>query len=163
MKIFENKKLFGKLNIIDLVIIILLFVIAVFGYILLKGGNTSLVNSNQKEYVFTIQIQKANKNILSKIDIGDKIYDNENNKYIGEVIEKEEKEYKEVTNNYEKNTYEYATNDKYINIDIKLKSNLQDKGSSLTTSDDYKIKVGKNIYVRGNDYAGSGYIIDIER
>ena len=163
MKLFENKKLFGKLNILDLIIIILILVVGILGYVFLKSGNTSLVNNNQKEYIFTIQIQKANKNILSKIELGDKIYDNENNKYLGEVISKEEKEYREETSNYENNIYEYATNDKYINVNIKLKNNLQDNGNSLTTNDDYKIKVGKNVYVRGNDYAGSGYIISIER
>ncbi|MBE5821935.1 MAG: DUF4330 family protein [Clostridiales bacterium] len=162
-KIFKDKKLFGKLNIIDLLIIILVIVVAIIAYAFLKGDTPSLTTSTQNEYNFTIQIQKSEKNIFDKINIGDKIYDNENNSYLGEVVSKEKNEYRELVDDYKNNKKVYATNDKYININITVKNNLQDKGNNLVTNEEYKVKVGKQVAIRGNNYAGKGYIILIER
>lgn len=162
-KIFKNKKIFGKLNIIDLLIILLIIAVGIVGYAFFKGDTPTLTTANQKEYIFTIQMQKTDKNIFNKINIGDKIYDNENNAYIGEVISKEQKEYRELANDYKNNKKVYAVNDKYINIDIAVKNNLLDKGNNLVTNEEYKIKVGRQVAIRGNNYAGSGYIILIER
>lgn len=162
-KIFKDKKLFGKFNIIDLLIIVCIIAIGIFVYIFFNGKTYNLTTLNQTESNFTIQLQRVGKGIYNKINIGDKIYDNETNTYIGEVVAKEQKEYREIVSNYEESKYEYALNERYININIQLKNSLQDKGDSLVTSDDYKIKVGKEVYLRGNDYAGSGYIILIGR
>ena len=162
-KIFKDKKLFGKLNIIDFIIIILIIAVGIIGYTFLKGDTPSLTTNNQKEYTYTIQIQRSDKSIFDRINIGDKIYDNENNTYIGEVVSKEQKEYKELANDYKNNKKVYVVNEQYININITVKNNLQDKGNNLVTNEEYKVKVGKQVAIRGNNYAGSGYIILIER
>ena len=163
IRIFKNKKLFGRVNIIDILIIILLCLVGIVAYSLLRGDTLSLNTTNQREYNFTIQLQRVDESIFDKINVGDKIYDNENNTYVGEVVSKEEGKFKEIIGNHKENKYVYTENDKYININLILKNNLQDKGNNLVTSEEYKIKVGKQAYIRGNNYAGSGYIILIER
>ncbi len=161
MKIIENKKLFGKINVIDILILLLILLILVFAY-LYFGRNTGGVSTGEK-YTFQYEIQNIVKQTADSIKVGDKVYDNETNAYIGEVKEVKITNFKQVIQNYE--TDEFVTVDvpnKYTAL-ITIQNNLIDTGTDLKTVDDYVVKVGKRVYLRGGLYAGSGYIVYIER
>lgn len=161
MKIIENKKLFGKINIID--ICILLFLIAIFLIIYVYLGKTKANQLQTQEYNFQYEMQNVAKQTADSIKAGDKIYDNETNAYIGEVVEVEVTEYMVRTVNHETNEFVNSIFPDRYNVIITLKNNLADTGKDLKTVDDYVVKVGKRVYLRGGLYAGSGYIVYIER
>ena len=161
MKIIENKKLFGKINIFDIIILLIVLVLTVGVVIFLRNTEKTTNTSNEKTYM--IKLDKVIAGTSEKIKQGDKIYDNEINSFIGEVVSVEKKDYTRVIENYETNELVEANVEEYETLILKLKTDLNDAGSDLKTNNDYVIKVGKQVFLRGPSYASAGYIIQIER
>ena len=161
MKIIENKKLFGKINIFDIIILLVVLILAIGLFIFLR--TTEKTNSGLKEKTYMIKLDKVITGTSEKIKQGDKIYDNEINSYIGEVVSVEKREYTRVVENHETNELVEANVEGYETLILKLKVELNDVGSDLKTNNDYVIKVGKQVFLRGPSYASAGYIIQIER
>lgn len=161
MKIIENKKLFGKINVIDILLILIALVIFVVAYMIF--GKSTVGTQNSRIYIFQYEMQNILKQTADSIQVGDKIYDNETNAYIGKVKSVDILQYEQVVANYETNELvSVVVPDKY-NAVITIENNLIDEGADLKTEDEYIVKVGKKVYVRGGQYAGSGYIVYIER
>ena len=81
----KNGKVFGKINIIDLLVLIaLVAAIAVFGFAKLGGGKASLSNdADEVEIVF--YVEQVSDFVVNKINIGDKVCDADKNIYFGVV------------------------------------------------------------------------------
>lgn len=161
MKIIENKKFFGRFNIFDIIILLIVLVLAVGVVIFLRNTEKTTNTSNEKTYM--IKLDKVIAGTSEKIKQGDKIYDNEINSFIGEVVSVEKKEYTRVVENYETNELVEASVEGYETIILTIKVELNDVGADLKTNNDYVIKVGKQVFLRGPSYASAGYIIQIER
>ena len=161
MKIIENKKLFGKINIFDIIILLVVLALAVGVVIFLRNTEKTTNTSNEKTYM--IKLDKVIAGTSEKIKQGDKIYDNEINSFIGEVVSVEKKDYTRVIENYETNEFVEANVEGYETLILTIKVGLNDAGSDLKTNNDYVIKVGKQVFLRGPSYASAGYIIQIER
>lgn len=161
MKIIENRKLFGKINIIDICIILLILVILVFAY--MYFGRTTVNVTKTDKYTFQYEMQNVPEQIANSVKIGDKVYDNETNAYIGEVVNVEVSEHMVRSVNHETNEFVNSPFPDKYNVVMTIENNLADTGKDLKTVDDYVVKVGKHVYLRGGIYAGSGYIVYIER
>lgn len=161
MKIIENKKIFGKINVIDILIILVAIVLVILAY--LYFGKNVTQASTGKTYTFQYEMQNILKQTADSIKVGDKIYDNETNAYIGEVVNVEILPYKQVIQDNQTNEFvTMEVPDRYLAL-ITMQNTLIDTGNDLQTSDEYIVKVGKRVYIRGGIYAGSGYIVYIER
>lgn len=161
MKIIENKKLFGKINVIDIFILLVLILIFMVVYVYL--GKTTANTLNTNSYLFQYEMQNISKQTADSVKVGDKIYDNETNAYIGQVVNVEICNYTIRTVDYQTNEFVNAEFPDRYNVLMTIENNLADTGKDLKTVDDYVVKVGKRVYVRGGLYAGSGYIVYIER
>lgn len=91
----NNGKLFGKINIIDfMVLLVILLMIAGVGYKFYMDGKQNAVNNSQLlEYkVSVINIRNFT---ADAVEADDKLYDNKTGSYMGKVIGKEVKPYRE--------------------------------------------------------------------
>ncbi len=163
MKIIENKKLFGKVSIFDVIIILIGITVVIFAYRYLYASNTGKASNNYINTKFKVKLDNLPIGTSEHITIGDQIYDNETNVYVGKVIEFEVKEYKKIIENYDENKYVESTVPNRETIILTLETSVQDAQTDLITANNYYIKVGKELYVRGSSYAGGGYIIQIDR
>lgn len=161
MKIIENRKLFGKINIIDICIILVILAILLFAY--LYFGRTTANAMQTEKYTFQYEMQNVTEQAANSVKVGDKVYDNETNAYIGEVVGVEISEHMVRSVNRETNEFVNSPFPNKYNVVMTIENNLADTGKDLKTVDDYVVKVGKHIYLRGGLYAGSGYIVYIER
>ena len=164
MKIIENKKLFGKINIIDIIIVLIILVVGIGVYSIVFKDETS--NTIGKQYFKTICIAKLENMPAGSsefLKIGADVYDNTTNTYIGKVKEISSGEYIKIEENYETNTFvETKVPNKetvYVTIDV----NVADQGSDLVTDSNYFVKVGKDLHLRSSNFGGFGYIISIDR
>lgn len=91
MFVNSKGKLFGKVSIIDILVIILIIAAVVGAYFRFKGNNVVAVNETT-EYYYTIsvkEIRESNKNLLEK-SIGTKFrLDGKINSSMGELIDTE--------------------------------------------------------------------------
>lgn len=163
MKIIQDKKLFGKISIFDVIIILIGIVILIFAYTYLYSSNSIKVGNTYFTTKFQIKLDNLPVGTSSYVSKGDLVYDNETNVYIGKVIDLEVQEYKKIIEDYENDKYVESTVPNRETIILTLETLVYDARADLITENNYYIKVGKELYIRGPSYAGGGYIISIER
>lgn len=163
MKIIENKKLFGKVSIFDIIILLVGLVVLIFAYSYLYSSNSISVGNTYFTTKFQIRLDNLPVGTNSYIKENDLIYDNETNVFVGKVVDFESREYKKIIEDYENNKYIESVVPDRETVILTLENSVYDAQSDLITANNYYIKVGKELHLRGPSYAGGGYIIQIER
>jgi len=85
----RDSKLFGKINIIDLCIVLGVIGIAIFGFTQLRGGSspiTILAPDEAREFTMSFFVEEVEDFRLDGINIGDRAFDGPANILLGEVI-----------------------------------------------------------------------------
>lgn len=156
-----NKKLFNRFNVIDIVLVIIALGLVIVAYLLF--GNKVVGTSDSQKYLYQYELQNIYESVANNIKVGDKMYDNETNEYLGVITEVEINPYKVISPNLKDGLMMYTEiPDRFVAL-ITLENDLIDTGRHLVTNEDYVIKTGKQIFSRGSSFAGGGYIVFIER
>ena len=163
MKIIEDKKLFGKISIFDVIILLIAIAVLVFAYNYLYSSSSIKVGNTYFTTSFQIRLDNLPVGTNEQINENDLIYDNETNVYIGKVTDVETQQYKRIIGDYENEKYVEAIVPERETIILTVETSVYDAQSDLITENNYYIKVGKDLYLRGPAYAGGGYIIHIDR
>lgn len=164
MKLIENKKLFGKINFLDILIVIVILVVGVFAYkkLFTEGGKVSIA-SKYETTTCVIKVDNVPTGAEKFLEEGCEVYDNETNTYIGKLVSYEVGEY--ITTRENKDSGEFvrvAVPDKesvYLTVEV----SVSDAGSDLITGSNYYVKVGKQVDARAKNFAGVGFITKIQR
>ena len=91
----KKGKLFGRFNIIDFTaLLVVLLLIAGIGYKYLFSGVKSITD-NPDLLQYTVSITDVRNYSVNALDINDKIYDSKTDTYMGKVIGKEVRPYKD--------------------------------------------------------------------
>lgn len=150
MKIMDEKgRLFGVLNIIDLLIVLFAAVVAAVVIMFLSANST--INKAQTESKITIEVQAVEKDLCDTIKVDKKIYDRIQNKSLGTLVDVRVKPAEEY--NISLLTGEHiksAVPDRY-NVELDI--------NSLSSEELY---VGKLMSVETKDFMAAGYIIKKE-
>ncbi len=164
MKVIENKKLFGKINLIDILIVIVILIVGIIAYKVIFKSETA-VNIGAKYFTTTymLKLEGLPKDANEYLEIGADVYDNETNVYIGKLKDFSVDDYKLVKTNFETNEFVEAVVPNGENIYVTIEVAVSDQGADLITSNNYYIKVGKHINMRCKNLAGGGYITFVDR
>lgn len=163
MKIIKDKKLFGKISVFDIIILFVGIIAILLVYNYLYSSNNVKVGNTYFETTFQIKLDNLPVNTSKQINIGDSIYDNETNVYIGKVTNYETQEFKRLVKDYENKKYVESVVPERETVILTVETSVYDAGADLITANNYYIKVGKELHPRGPSYAGAGYIIRIDR
>lgn len=163
MKIIKDKKLFGIISMFDVIIVVIGILAVVLVYNYLYSSNSVKVGNTYHTTTFQIKLDNLPVGTNAQIEKEDLIYDNETNVYVGKVIDFEVKEYKRMLEDFENGKYVEAVVPNRETIILTLETSVYDAKSDLITENNYYIKVGKELYLRGPSYAGGGYIIRVDR
>lgn len=164
MKIVENKKLFGKINILDCIIILIILVVGITVYgIVFKSDTSNSVGAQYFETTYVAKLDDLPVGASNFLKLGAAVYENEKNTYIGKVVEINSGDYIKIEENYETNTYVETKVPNKETVYITISVDVADQGPDLATTGSYVIKVGKSINLRSTNFAGNGYIIKIDR
>lgn len=91
----KKGKIFGKLNVIDFIaLIVVLLLIAGIGYKYVGNGVKS-VTDNPDLLQYTVSITDVRNYSVDALQINDKMYDSKTDTYMGKIIAKEVKPYKD--------------------------------------------------------------------
>lgn len=95
MLIDKKGKLFGRINVIDMtVLIVLVLLLAGIGYKFYMDDRKN-VSNNSELLEYTISITNVRSFTADAVDVGDKIYDSKTDTYLGKVIAKEVMPYRD--------------------------------------------------------------------
>ena len=159
----ENKK--HKINIFDIVIVVA--VIAIAGYKYLHREKIA----ETKTIRYTFEMIDNYEGFSDLIHVGDDITDNVKNYYMGKVVDVKSEPYTKLVNDIETGTVKEAVvpnrerdlvTGRETEI-VTLEAPVTESGSDFKVNGYYTVKVGLEVAVKGNGYAGRGYILNIER
>lgn len=164
MKLVENKKLFGKINLMDIIISVVILVVAVIAYnVIFKNDTSAGIGAKYYTTTCTMRFEGMPVNASEYLKVGADVYDNETNTYIGKLVDVTSGDYLTLRANKENDTYVESKVPNKENVYVTMEVSVSDQGADLVTANNYYIKVGKAISIRSSNFAGGGYITTIDR
>lgn len=161
MTILNNKgQLFGKISIIDLIIIMI--IVAVIGGGIYKFSTLDNIFSgdNLKEVSLVLEVPKENEGLIASIQKGDVLYDSIRGSEFGTVISKSFGPHKELIVD-KKGIAEYKEIPGLYDIKIRVESlgNITDNGTIIGSTPIY---IGSSIRLRSSLYVFDSDVLDIK-
>lgn len=151
MKIIDEKKrLFGVLNIVDIIIIVLVIAVIFAAYTFL--GKQVKDNLTKRSYSVTLEVTQVDKNLCDSIKAGKTVFDKVQNQPFGILTDFRI----EPSEEYNVSTLDGSVNevtvperfDVYIDIEI-------------TT--DRNIAVGERLGITTKDFTAAGYVVKVNK
>lgn len=158
----ENKKKW-KISIFDIIIVAVVLIAAFAVFMLLKPKDVKVAAPTTVPTEFTVELVQVPKGAADLIEPGDAVRDSTRNYDIGTVVSHEVLPYTVQVADEENLTVKNAVMDRYDNILLTIRSNMLTGGNALTTESGYQVTVGTKVYLAGPCYAGTGYVIAIDR
>lgn len=160
MALIDGKgRLFGKINIVDLLIVLLILSIAAGAYVVFFGGSDKQVVETSK-VVYDFEITNVNKDFVNAITPGDPIRDNVRGDELGTVVSKVSRKATMLNEDLINGRYVIAeVPDAYdVVITIEGKANITSANIIVGGAE---VKVGKKFSIKGKGYANQGFVINM--
>ena len=160
MLIDKNGKLFGKISIIDLLVILAFLVaFAGFGIRFLGPASESVTNRTSLTYVVKIEdIREYTVNAIKKMGV---VTDNKSKSKIGEIIEVREMPRVEQELNDSGKRINVIVPEKY-DVEVTIKTDAKENAKSYIAGENIVLSVGTTVNMATKYANTSGRIIDIE-
>ena len=142
-----------------IVVVIVVAVIAIAGYKYLHREKIA----ETKTIRYTFEMVDNYEGFSDLIHVGDDITDNVKNYYMGKVVDVKSEPYTKLVNDIETGTVKEAVVPNRERDLVTVEANVTESASDLKVNGYYTVKVGLEVAVKGNGYAGRGYILNIER
>lgn len=150
-----------KINVFDIIVIVVVAVLVIGGYAFLNRGGSEITATKTLRY--KIEITEKPVGFSNLISEGDVITDNIKNYTMGKVVAVETVPYTDIVEDYENGRYAEGKTDDLENVILTIEAEVSESESSLIVGGNYVVKAGKEVAVKGQGYAGTGHIISIER
>lgn len=164
MKIIDRKgRLFEKVSIIDLTIVVVVVLAAIFLYRFIFGGSTVMEAEDQKETItYTVEFQKVNEAFGDMPQPGGAAFNSSKSYFIGTIVGSETMPYVAAVENYGEGSFELAEHEGLYTVllTIEAEADVDPYGFMVGRQ---IIKVGERVPVKGKGFASYGYIVAINR
>lgn len=162
MIIDKKGKLFGKVNILDILIVLVVLLFIGFGAIkLFSGVLGGTGSSNTIEVLYTIEVTKKDADFFESIKEGDVVFKKNTKEIGGEVVSCEIKPAKYTTANLTKPSYEITEAENKFDGFITVKATADVTYPDMLVGGD-EIKIGKRYDLRTENTVLNGYITSME-
>lgn len=160
MKIINKKGLiFGKVSIIDLLIIAVIGVALFFIYNFFAKEEIQLTSDS--EFFYTFEANKVEESFEEAIEVGMTVFNSTNNSYIGEVVEVSSKPYVVWTEDLVNGKFLMVEDPTKKTVTIRIKAKGEVTETAYYAGQEL-IKVGHVFPIKGLGFASHGVVIDIE-
>ncbi len=154
----ENKKKF-KINFFDVVIILIVACVGLGVYFFTNKTPAA----ETKKLTYVVELNKTTPGLEDYIRIGDDLTENTKNYNMGKVVSFETVPYSKITPDYENNTFVESVDPYYNSVFITVEANVTETASSYAVDGQYIVRAGTEVFVKGEGYAGEGYIVKVNR
>ena len=159
MKIIDKKgRLFGLINIVDLVVIILILALALVG-VKRFGSKAAVGETTTKKGTITAEVKDVRDVTANNIKVGDPIYDYDKGTLIGKIATAEVEPYKDKTE-YQGKFYNSAVPGKYrvimtIDADIKETQDFYQVGTE-------QVRIGAEMRIKNKNITSFMTVLGVE-
>lgn len=157
MALMDGKgRLFGKINIVDLLIVLFLIAIAAGGYLFFFGGSEKKVVETAK-VVYEFEITNVNKDFMDAITTGDPIRDSVRGNELGTVVSKESRQATMLNEDLINGRYVIADVPDAYDVVIAIEADADITPANIIIGG-AEVKVGKKFFIKGKGYANQGFV-----
>lgn len=149
-------RLFGKINIVDLLIVILLVSVAAGAYLFFFGGSEKQVVETAK-LVYEFEITNVNQDFVDAINSGDPIRDSVRGNELGTVIGKASRKAVMLNEDLINGRYIIAEVPNAFDVVLTIEARANITPANIIVGG-AEIKVGKKFYIKGKGYANQGFV-----
>ena len=150
-----------KFNVFDIIVIIAVICIAAAGYKFMNRGKDTV--SSTKTIRYTIELTEKPVGFSALVKEGDSLTDNIKNYNMGKVVSVSTEPFTDIVEDYENGKYAEGVTEELENVIIVVEANVTESESAFRVDGNYVVRAGKEIAVKGRGYAGTGFIISVER
>ena len=154
----RNGRLFGKVSIIDIVVVLMVLVMALAFYVKndkLDAGNINVVET---PITFTVAVENVAKNVGDALEVGDLVYDKDRsaNGAIGKIVAIEKLPC-EVTTQLFNGTYAMVTNEYAYNLRVTVegKGSVEDGSYLINNIYGLGLNSSRNFYTPYTVFTGN--------
>lgn len=160
----ESEPKIKKLNVLDIIIIAVVFVACIFGYAYINKEEDVVAPKGTTKIVYQVRTSDTFPDTFDMIEEGTTLYDSLKNYNIGKVTKKEilPVEKHDVDMRSGKFVKSNLPMEETIDILLTVEADAYMTEQNIMVGD-YEVKVGNQAFVKGKGYAGIGYIVSIER
>lgn len=152
-------RLYGKINMIDLLIVLLLLSIAAGAYLFFFGGSEKKVVETGK-VVYEFEITNVNQDFVDAITSGDPIRDSTRGNDLGTVVSKASRKATMLNEDLVNGRYVIAEVPNAFDVVITIEAQANITPANIIVGG-AEIKVGKKFFIKGKGYANQGFITKI--
>jgi hypothetical protein len=157
MALLDKKgRLFGKINIIDLLIVLLIAAAAAGVYMVFFNGSEKQA-SEISTVIYDFEITNVNKDFVDAINPGDPIRDSVRGNDLGTVVGKSSKNATMLNEDLINGRYIIANVPDAYDVTITIEANATITPANVIVGG-AEVKVGKKFFVKGKGYANQGFV-----
>ncbi len=153
----EKKKF--KINFFDIIIVLIVICIGAGLYIFTHRDTTV----DTKKLTYMIELNKTTPGLEDYIRVGDDLTENTKNYNMGKVVDFETIPYTKLTPDYENNIFRDSVDPTCDTVRITVEANVTESASAYAVDGQFVVRAGTEIFVKGEGYAGEGYIVKVMR
>jgi len=160
MIIDKKGKLFGKINIIDLLVILVIIFFAFNAFSTTNEIENQEITESENA-LMTLEFEEVHSNFLNVVEIGDLVRDSVRGFVLGEIVEVHSESYKEMVTTTD-GKVEYKEIPGKYNIQVILEiQGVFDGNGVLVESKRYYI--GSETRIKTEDYVTDAFVLDITK
>ncbi len=153
-----------KINVVDIIIILLALAIVVGVFVWRKNAaKNSVPTAGSGTVTYTIEVNYMVGDTAYLIHEGDEIVDNVKKYSIGTVTDVKVTDMLVSGRNLETGDFINTAADGYRRAEVTLTSPCTVTDANIVVGGGYNVKVGSEAFITGPGYMGSGYVIAVER
>lgn len=157
MALIDSKgKLFGKINIVDLLIVLLIISIAGGVYLVFFGGSDKQIVETTK-VVYDFEITNVNMDFIEAITPGDPIRDSTRGNELGTVVSKTSRKATMLNEDLINGRYIIADVPDAYDVVITIEARADITPANIIVGG-AEVKVGKKFFIKGKGYANQGFV-----
>ncbi len=159
MFIDDKGRLFGKLNLLDLIIVLIIIAVLAFGGWYFARGGAGSAETLTVDY--TVEVLQKDPEYFDYIIEGEKVVDGVTKQPVGEIVSFETQTSRYLTQNNETLSLGYEEIEGKLDGHIVIRLDAEVAYPDLKSGDE-KIKIGKQVAYRSESAAIKGYIIGMD-
>jgi len=157
----KNGKLFGKISIVDLTVILLILVVASGTVYRFTSNSTTQFGTSNATVLFTIRISNVRDFTLDYYEEGLRVYDRVSNDYLGHIVSIESEPYYDFRHLFD-GTLAEIPHPERINIYIDILASGRISDNAIFVEGNYEVTVGSFINIITKYVEVSGRIHSLE-
>lgn len=159
MKIINEKgKLFGIVNIIDLIVILLIGLLIIGGILRMRQRPTSTTEAKKAE--ITVEVPDVRTPSVEGLVIGDPVYHYDKGELLGTIVDKKVEPYKEPVESGDGKWVLAEIPEKYV-VTLTVEANVREN-SDVVIAGGEQIRIGTQFRLKNRNVAVMGTILGVE-